>query len=199
MTDTTDALTALSGPRLSLRGTLPSVPHRPGLYAVHGDECAWTDLGLAPPSGGPLYVGKAEDSLSTRDLNTHFGNGRTGSSTVRRSFAALLREQLELTGIPRNPANPGHFSCYGLSPDDDQKLTEWMTARLGLAVWVTDGTRPLADVERDVLRLLNPPINIAGVTHRWQSRLQAQRRVMADQARAWRPAPYPSSGSRNNI
>ena len=69
-----------------------------------------------PPDDRPLHVGKAEDSLLTREIKTHFGDGRTGSSTVRRSFAALLAHTLDLQGLPRNSAKPGYFSNYGLSP-----------------------------------------------------------------------------------
>jgi len=52
------------------------VPPRPGLYAIHGAAGVWRDLGLGdPPGDRPLYVGKAEDNLVSRDLKTHFGNG----------------------------------------------------------------------------------------------------------------------------
>ena len=66
------------------------VPGRPGLYAIYGDAKTWNELGLGmAPDGRPLYIGKAEDSLIIRDLKTHFGDGRTGHSTVRRSFGRL--------------------------------------------------------------------------------------------------------------
>lgn len=188
MADLLTVLSSLSAPRHPLRGTLPDIPSKPGLYAIYGDAEAWSALGLGPMIADlPLYVGKAEDSLASRDLQTHFGNGRTGSSTVRRSFAALLRTTLGLSGMPRNPNKPGHFSNYGLSPADDAKLTDWMRSRLAIAVWASDGVRPLVDIEAEVLRRLNPPLNILGVDHKWKARLQAQRGVMADQARAWVP------------
>ncbi|MGH2864053.1 MAG: GIY-YIG nuclease family protein, partial [Solirubrobacteraceae bacterium] len=77
-----------------------SVPSTPGLYAIHGNSAAWAELGLGvAPDSRPLYVGKAEDSLITRDVKTHFGDGRTGSSTVRRSIAALLASTLDLRAI----------------------------------------------------------------------------------------------------
>ena len=190
MTDISLVLAALDAPRHSLLGSLPDLPSQPGLYAIYGGERTWADLGLgvSVPSL-PLYVGKAEDSLASRDLRTHFGDGRTGSSTVRRSFAALLRDQLQLSGIPRNTVKPDHFSNFGLSAQDDAKLTAWMRANLEIAVWLFDFSRPLIDVERDVLRHLNPPINILGVNHKWKSRLQAERAVMANQARLWRAQP----------
>lgn len=181
-------LAALQQPRLPLRDALPTLLQTPGLYAIYGDEQAWAELRLGtPPEDIPLYVGKAEDSLVKRDLRTHFGDGRTGSSTVRRSFAALLREHLELTARPRNPAKPGYYSSFGLSPTDDAELTRWMRNRLELAVWSSDGSRPLAAIETNLLRRWQPPLNIAGVQHRWQGFLKAERKVMAAQARAWSP------------
>ncbi len=190
---------ALQFPRVSLRTSLPGLPARPGLYAIYGDNQAWTDLALGEGNQQlPLYVGKAEDSLVTRDLNTHFGNGRTGSSTARRSFAALLREKLALSGRPRNPSKPGYFSNFGLSPADDEKLTLWMRARLEIAAWPDDSFRSLADIEADVLRRWNPPINISGVNHRWRATLQAKRAVMAEQARAWRPT-YANAEARSAL
>src|SRR5579859_3831532 len=91
-----DDLIAQARVALAHAGPLASaemrVPDRPGLYAIYGESRTWRELGLgAPPDGRPLYLGKAEDSLASRDLKTHFGDGRTGQSTVRRSFAALLR------------------------------------------------------------------------------------------------------------
>lgn len=185
MADLAIVLSSLDAPRHLLVDEMPDLPSSPGIYAIYGDGAAWTELGLGEPSSVPLYVGKAEDSLVSRDLRTHFGAGRTGSSTVRRSFAALLREPLGLTGQPRNMAKPGHFANFGLNPEDDRALTEWMRRRLTLAVWTWDGSEPLRDTEASVLKSLLPPLNIAGVEHRWRAQVQAARKVMADQARAW--------------
>jgi len=185
-TELNSILSALRSPRLELRSALPLLPSAPGLYAIYGDTLTWKSIGIGEPVDDlPLYVGKAEDSLAQRDINTHFGNGRTGSSTVRRSFAALLRQELDLAGMPRNPLKPGYFSSYGLSPAGDAKLTQWMRERLQIAVWPSDSTQPLATIEQLVLTRLNPPLNIAGVNHRWKAHVQQQRRVMADQARNW--------------
>jgi hypothetical protein len=41
-----------------------------------------------------------------RDLNTHFRVGCTGLSPVRRTFAALMHEELTLRGFPRNQQAP---------------------------------------------------------------------------------------------
>lgn len=186
MTSLGEVLTHLGAPKLSIRDSLPALPPKAGLYAIYGGDEAWAELGLGRPVENlPLYVGKAADSLSERDLKDHFGNGRTGRSTVRRSFAALLREDLDLAAMPRNPAEPADFDRYALSTADDQKLTDWMRGRLEIAVWTWDQSRPLDDIEHDVLARLNPPINIVGVSHRWRIHLKARRAEMASEAKYW--------------
>jgi hypothetical protein len=174
-----------SGP---LAGAESTVPGGPGLYAIYGEATTWNELGLGdPPDGRPLYVGKAEDSLVTRDLKTHFGDGRTGQSTVRRSFAALLHDTLGLSGIPRNTAKPGYFSNYGLSAAHDAALTQWMREHLHLAVWPkpVDCEFTLGQVEGALLLELQPPLNLQGVATPWTAQVKLGRAVMAKEAQAW--------------
>ncbi len=173
---------------LSEHGSPPSeaehsVPARPGLYAIHAGQGVWDQLGLGRKAEHttPLYVGKAERSLRSRDLRTHFRTGRTGSSTVRRSLAALLRDQLNLRAVPRNPARPGHFANYGLEPDGDARLTAWMHEHLTIATW------PTLDLELRVIATLvidhwQPPLNLSKVRAPSPT-LSEGRRAMADEAR----------------
>jgi hypothetical protein len=164
------------------------VPSAAGLYAIHANASVWRALGLgAPPDDRPLYVGKAEDSLVARDMRSHFADGRTGSSTLRRSFAALLHDDLKLRGTPRNPLKPGYYSNYGLDVGDDQRLTKWMTRNLRIATWASPSDVPLALLERDVIGMWPPPLNLSGVRTPWSDMLSARRRVVAEEARAWRP------------
>jgi hypothetical protein len=167
-----------------------AVPRQPGLYAIYGDAKTWKDLDLGnPPDERPLYVGKAEDSLITRDIKTHFGDRRTGQSTVRRSFAALLHDKLGLLGMPRNTASPAYFSNYGLSATHDAALTRWMREQLRLATWgkPSDCEFSLGEIERALLAALEPPLNLQGVSTAWTSQLKAARAVMTEEARSWRP------------
>lgn len=120
-----EARAALCGERNEIVNALAHVPDAPRLYAVYGSHETWDELDLEGESEQrSLYVGKAERSLVSRDLQTHFATGRTGSSTVRRSFAALLRDSLDLRGQPRNLAKPERFANFGLAQPDDQRLTE---------------------------------------------------------------------------
>jgi len=183
-----EVLRALSEPKVSLAEARTKTSASPGLYAIHGGPGEWKDLGLGIPADNrPLYVAKSESSLISRDVHTHFGDGRTGQSTARRSFAALLRGKLDLRGIPRNPANPGYFANFGLSPEDDAKLTAWMRMHLLLSTWVPSESIVLRDIERDVIMRWEPPLNLTHVATPWTLRVVQARRVMANQARAWRP------------
>jgi hypothetical protein len=180
------ALAALTGNRHVLAVAHEHVPDRPGLYAIYGQTATWTQLGLGePPDDRPLYVGKAEASLVSRDLRTHFGDGRTGQSTVRRSIAALLHDTLGLRGIPRNPTKPAYFANYGLSPAHDAALTSWMREHLQLAFWIKPNNVPLQYVELQVLAALVPPLNLKDVITPWRGMLKNARAVMAAEARTW--------------
>ncbi len=187
-----DAIAMLTGERWSIVDATKHVPSRPGLYAIYGDETAWRNLGLEPRIELPLYVGKAEDSLVTRELNGHFAASpdiapRTGSSTVRRSFAALLRNVLDLRAVPRNLSRPAHFPNYALAEGGDARLNVWMHERLSLAVWPAPPARDwsLVDVETAVIHHFTPPINISK-NPRKLARLSHARAAMAAEASKWR-------------
>ncbi len=118
------ALESLAGMRHAHSEAVKLVPRHPGLYAFYGDDRAWLDLGLSRAyDGQPLYVGKAERSLNGRDVGTHFAAGKTGSSTVRRSLAALLLNELGLVAVPRNLAKPGGSANFGLDAASEVRLS----------------------------------------------------------------------------
>ncbi|UWF77746.1 GIY-YIG nuclease family protein [Microbacterium neungamense] len=187
------AVLALSGERWAIADAAQQVPACPGLYAIYGDEQAWSDLQFEPVLNRPLYVGKAEDSLVSRDINDHFATNpkakpRTGSSTVRRSFAALLRDTLDLQAVPRNLARPERFANYALAEGGDARLSEWMHARLTLAVWPAPAgvPVPLGRVETEVIVHFRLPINLDKNPGKL-ARLSRARAVMAAEASRWRP------------
>lgn len=162
-------------------------PQKPGLYAVYGTSDVWQLLSLgAPPDGRPLYVGKAERSLSSRDVRTHFGyagqgqTSITGYSTLRRSLAALLRPSLGLKGRYRNLDRPGRSTHFGLSPQHDQTLSDWMRHHLTATFWVYSSSEVLLDdIETAVIRELKPPLNLTKVQHGWKKPVMAARAAMA--------------------
>jgi hypothetical protein len=182
-----DALEALAGARLHRVEAVELVPRSPGLYAFYGDEQAWTDLRLAPAfDGRPLYVWKAERSLNGRDVGTHFTTGKTGHSTIRRSLAALLAEELGLVAMPRRAARPDGSANFALEPAGDERLSSWMERRLTLATWTKADGLVLDEVESAVLLRLRPPLNLDKVGEP-RDRLRRARGQLAAASRAWRP------------
>jgi hypothetical protein len=179
------ALIDLDGARYIRSEATHRVPKEPGLYAFYGDERAWSDLDLAPAfDGQPLYVGKAEKSLNGRDVGTHFATGKTGSSTVRRSLAALLAAQLDLVAVPRNLAKPDGSANFSLETAGDRRLSRWMDERLALAAWVKPEDVSLDEVETAVLLRLRPPLNLDKVGEP-RERLRRARGALAAASRMW--------------
>ncbi len=185
-----EVLHHLAGPAVTIPEAEQSVPNRPGIYAVRGDRAVWRSLGVGGPvDAQPLYVGKAERSLAARDVRTHFSTGKTGSSTLRRSLAGLLADELTLEGRPRNLARPERFANFGLEASGDERLTRWMLTHLRLAVWPSPDGAMLDEVETAVLERLLPPLNVAKVATPWRASVQAGRRRLAAEAETWAANP----------
>jgi hypothetical protein len=136
------------------------LPSRPGLYAIYCDEGGLDGLGMARFSGIPLYVGKAEQSLNSRDAKEHFQAGKTGWSTVRRSLAALLKEELMLTATLRNDTLPARPANYGIEGPGDARLSAWMVQRLTLSCWLNGDGLVLDHIETLVIDQWQPPLNL---------------------------------------
>ncbi|KQV69687.1 hypothetical protein ASC64_07580 [Nocardioides sp. Root122] len=180
------ALDALAGTRHRRSDAVDQVAKSAGLYAFYGDDQSWSDLSQTPAfEDQPLYVGKAERSLNGRDVGTHFATGKTGSSTVRRSLAALLVEVLDLTPVPRNLAKPDGSANFALETGE-ARLSAWMNERLSLATWVSPAGAVLDEVETAVVRHLRPPLNLDKVGEP-RTELREARRRMATTARSWTP------------
>jgi hypothetical protein len=187
-----DARIALSAIGWTVSDAAQRIRSIPGLYSIHAAAKTWAELGLDHRVGIPLYVGKSESSLADRELAHHFAinpavPARTGGSTVRRSFAALLCERLGLRGVPRNKDNPEHFANFGLEPDGDLLLTKWMHEHLTLAVWpmpTNFGAKELGVVETNVIKYWTPPLNIKDNPGRLRH-LRMARAHLATDARAW--------------
>jgi GIY-YIG catalytic domain len=187
------ALARLAGPCVSVGEVDAEESAKPGLYALYGSLPTWRELGLGVcPDSRPLYVGKAENTLDARDLRGHFGMRRrgvqspTGSSTVRRSLAALLASTRGYSGIPRNSDRPGHFSNFGLSIKDDDDLSAWMRRRLRLAIWPHLDAAALNGIETEVLKKMLLPLNLNKVVTPWQTQVKSARKLLAQQAREWK-------------
>jgi hypothetical protein len=119
-------------------------------------------------------------------------------------LAALLRDQLDLHGVLRNPKNPRHFDKYSLAGEDDTQLTAWMHG--------APHARSLAALEQMSVKLVE--LEIALIQHftpvisidknpRKLAQLTAARKAMTGVAsggtRRWQIKVWPVTGARGYL
>lgn len=136
---------------------------KPGIYALFflGSEFPLENFDTNPQT--IIYIGKTEKSQISRDLKTHFASGGTGSSTIRRSLGALLRDSMDLNPIPRNDKDfdANRKSMFKFDHESEEKLTDWMHANLGLSFYEFEGhPSELDQLESLLISKAIPVLNI---------------------------------------
>jgi len=146
--------------------------------AVAGLYAWWASSEVLPALAGPmnprlddlrlLYVGIAT-RLRSRLASNHLR--RSGSSTLRRTLAGLLFDDLHL--------RTRWTDRVILVDDDEIRLTEWMTANLRVS-WC----KHLApcDAEAAIIRMLRPPLNVDHATGPSVDLVKAARRRYRESA-----------------
>lgn len=163
---------ALSHLGQPIADAVQTTPDAPGLYSLHASREGLDQIGLMGHSPEhPIYVGLASKSLKKRDTRQHFASRATGSSTVRRTLAALLADEMEFVPVPRGTNSPR--SKWKLKTEaQETALTEWMRDHLTLAVWeCSDGT-DLDAIETVIVKAWRPPLNQAKNPDKWQHLLE---------------------------
>jgi hypothetical protein len=124
-----------------------------GLYAWHGDEVARELVGnlFDPAPVGPLYVGRINAALQLRTGRNRLRN--TKASSLRCSLAAMLWDELELRCV----------AAQTIDPVGNLRLTDWMLEHLSVAIAPVATKSVIAPLEEDVLRRLDPPLNLTKV------------------------------------
>ncbi len=142
-------------------------PKKPGIYAFFlTDSANFGDFGKG---GQVIYIGIAKKSLHDRDFNQHFKTGKTGSSTLRRSIGAVLKDKLKLTAIPRGAENDTkRFDNYKFK--EEQNLTDWMKENLEIGYWTSDKPftyEQLRETEKRITIELKPILDLDKRTRRF--------------------------------
>jgi len=176
-----EAMAALRDPVLSADAAADVAPNAPGLYSIGASAKALETMGLE--GARVIYVGKAERSLAKRDLGQHFADRQTGRSTLRRSLAALITDEVVMVPLPRNPLKPADFDRYALDEESDRLLTAWMREHLRLAFWAAPLGTVLRHIEVAVIQHLLPPLNLTDCVTPYTAAVKASRRIMAERAR----------------
>ncbi|MBP9151988.1 MAG: hypothetical protein KBF73_06865 [Flavobacteriales bacterium] len=155
--------------------------NEPGIYALFFSGKDFPLEGCQPKADEIIYIGKTESSQASRDRDTHFATGKTGSSTLRRSFGAMLRKQMNLKPLPRGQADieKNRTSHFKFDNASEVKITDWMISNLGLAFYPY--SRPVAEIDRletELISVLTPILNIdrKNPSNPWKSIIQALRK-----------------------
>jgi len=133
-----------------------AMPFAPGLYKVYltgalPKNVEWP-AELKPLKRGDLiYVGKATNLRS----RARHHDVQTSKSTFRRSLAALLGLQAQWHGRSAHPR---------LTDPDEEILSAWMVANLGMSFCVVPKLELLAGLEEAMRDELRPPLNRDGRT-----------------------------------
>lgn len=155
-------------------------PGSPGIYAFFLAQGAELP-GIAQPSSGALYLGKSSN-LAQREFDTHFRAGQSGFSTLRRSLGALLLVELDLKPRPRGTgSSDSNFRNYRFDDAGERRLSDWMERNLMVAVQATPDP---AEIERQLIALACPPLNLTGWSNPDGAAIKAARKACVAAARA---------------
>jgi hypothetical protein len=135
----------------------------PGIYALFFTGKNFPIADYNPQKDEIIYIGKTESSQASRDEKTHFASGKTGSSTIRRSLGALLKDELSLIPIPRNDDDfdAGRKSFFKFDDSSEAKLTTWMKDNLALSFY--EHNQPPLEIDRletELIAEARPLLNI---------------------------------------
>jgi epoxide hydrolase-like predicted phosphatase len=157
-----------------------SAPPKTGVYVIFLKKPATLPVGEIPDDG-LLYVGSS-GNLAMREFDTHFESGQSGYSTLRRSIGAILKEDLELTAIPRGTGpSETNYRNYRFTDEGEIELTGWM--RSNLEVGVAAVGKDYERVEEELIRLLKPVLCLKGWPNPERARIKDLRQKCVIEAR----------------
>lgn len=151
---------------------------RAGIYAVFARRLDCLGDIVIPPSQ-VVYVGKARN-LKQRN---HFNAKHSGFHSPRRTFGAILREELALNPIPRsNGRSESNYKNFRFDEVGETRLTEWMRENLDYAFYPYEGD--ISELERSVIFRSEPPCNLTEWKNPQKQKIQRLRVVCANDAKS---------------
>lgn len=135
----------------------------PGIYAFFFIGKKFPLQNFEVPHNRIIYIGKTESSQQSRDANTHFRTGKTGSSTVRKSIGALLSQSEEIIPIIRSLTDieKGRTSHYKFDDTSEEKVTQWMLNNLAVSFYeYPSSITEINQLETELINFLQPVLNI---------------------------------------
>ena len=132
------------------------------IYAIafNGENFPFDSAMEKISKGDIIYIGKTQSGLNKRIVKTHFKDGQTGSSTLRRSLGAVLKDHLHLKPTPRT-LKECRIRDYKFIIESEKLLTEWMINNLSISfVPFSRGKRMLKEIEAEIIYIVNPILNL---------------------------------------
>ena len=121
-----------------------------------------------------IYTGISKDSLRRRDYRKHFTGNNAGQSTLRKSVGVLFG----YGQIPRDKTTLSNKTKF--CPEDEQRLTEWMSDNLVMFYLVHPNFR---QIEGKLINHFNSPLNLrnnhSSVNFEFRKQLSQRRRNRA--------------------
>lgn len=156
-------------------------PSIPGVYAIFLKECVDFPIDIKRLDR-LIYLGKSDD-LHKREFKQHFNSKNTGSSTVRRSLGALLKNNLNLYSKPRGKGlSDKDCQNYCFEDDGELRLTNWMEQNLEVSVCpVKDNVRR---TEAKLISELQPILCLQDCNNGQKKHIKRLRKLCADEARS---------------
>lgn len=112
------------------------------------------------PQDGLLYIGRTKRGFSERD-HVYPKSGHSGYCTLRRTIGALMKDQLQLTPMPKSHVRSSRKDrSFRFQTDCEQRLTEWMSGALYFTR--VPHSASVEAVERLLIKHLRPPLNLIG-------------------------------------
>lgn len=155
-----------------------------GIYAFYFVGRNFPLEGYDSVNDRPVYVGKTRSSGVSRVINTHFAEGKTGSSTLRRTLSALLMDDLSIKPVPRNNSDLKHGrSTFTLNSESEKRLTEWMRENLEISFFSVKDLNMLSEIEEGLIKKLVPVFNLKGNPfNSYKAKIERMRSVCVDYA-----------------
>ena len=165
------------------RDSVANIPDRaePGVYAIFAKDRDCLPSILIPQSE-LVYIGQSGD-LEHRN---HFKAKHSGFHSPRRSFGAILKDQLRLKAIPRGTGkSKTNYRSFRFTDEGEKRLTQWMRSNLEYAIYPYLGDIDV--LEADLIRENEPPINLTNWSNPQKGHIQALRSNCAEEAKPlWR-------------
>lgn len=160
---------------------------QPGLYALFYIGDSFPLENYKHSKNEIIYIGKTLKSQKSRDADTHFKSGKTGSSTLRKTFGSLLHHQFNLTPVPRSQSDieKKRFAHFKFDNNSEVKLTQWMEENLGLAFYPYPKSASEIDMlETLLINELVPILNIdrKNISNQYYTHIRCLRKEMSEMA-----------------